>query len=277
MAMSEHEEMKTARPSGSMLSQMTPGQVFGLGLVGGVLVLCTIGFFIMLAVVMGGGSGKSFSFGSNPDPIDTTNINPTGPSVKAVAESAGLDYEKFKTCSQNQKFASKIEADEAEAQAVGGQGTPYSIIIGPKGETVPINGAQPFQVVEAVIKKMLGQPTTVAAAEIPAAETGLKLRPADPKTESVRGNQNAKITIVEYSDFECPFCKRFHQTMQQVISTYGNDVKWVYRHFPLDGLHQQARPEANMAECAHEQGKFWEFTDGVFKVTPSNDGMDITL
>lgn len=273
--MSEHEEVKTHR-SGSMLSQMSPGQVFALGLVGGVLVLCTIGFFIMLAVVMGG-NGKSFSFGTKTSPIDTSDIQPTGPSVKAVAESAGLDYEKFKACAQQEKYASKIQTDEAEAQAAGGQGTPYSIIIGPKGETVPINGAQPFQVVDAVIKKMLGQATTLSAAEIPAAETGIKIRPADPKTEAVRGNQNAKITIVEFSDFECPFCKRFHQTMQQVISTYGNDVKWVYRHFPLDGLHQQARPEANMAECAYEQGKFWEFTDGVFKVTPSNDGMDITL
>lgn len=275
--MSEHEEVKTTRPSGSMLSQMTPGQVFGLGLVGGVLVLCTIGFFIMLAVVMGG-NGSSFSFGkSSGGNVDTSNIQPSGPSIKAVAASAELDYEKFKSCVESQKYAGKVQTDEAEAQAVGGQGTPYSIIIGPKGETVPINGAQPFQVIEAVIKKMLGQPTTLAAAEIPAAETGLKLRPADPKTESVRGNQNAKITIVEYSDFECPFCKRFHQTMEQVMAKYGNDIKWVYRHFPLDGLHQQARPEALMAECAHEQGKFWEFTDGVFKVTPSNDGMDITL
>lgn len=257
---------------------MSPGQVFAFGLVGGVLVLCTIGFFIMLAVVMGGGSGKTFSFGkSGSGNVDTSGIQPSGPSVKAVAESAGLDYEKFKACSQQEKYASKIQTDEAEAQAAGGQGTPYSIIIGPKGETVPINGAQPYQVVEAVIKKMLGQATTLAAAEIPAAETGIKIRPADPKTEAVRGNQNAKITIVEFSDFECPFCKRFHQTMQQVVSTYGNDIKWVYRHFPLDGLHQQARPEANMSECAHEQGKFWEFTDGVFKVTPSNDGMDITL
>lgn len=273
--MSEHEDVKTTRPSGSMLSQMTPGQVFGLGLVGGVLVLCTIGFFVMLVVVMGG--GKSFSFASKTNNIDTSAIAPKGPSVKAVAESAGLDYEKFKTCTQNETYASKVQADEAEGQAAGGQGTPYSIIIGPKGETVPINGAQPFQVVEAVIKKMLGQPVTLAASEIPAAKTGIKIRPADTKTENVRGNQNAKITVVEYSDFECPFCQRFHQTMEQVMAKYGGDIKWVYRHFPLDGLHQQARFEANAAECAHEQGKFWEFTDGVFKVTPSNDGMDITL
>lgn len=272
--MSENEETKTKR-SGSLLSQMTPGQVFALGLGGGVLVLCTIGFFVMLALTIGG--GKSFSFGSKVNQIDTSDIQPTGPSVKAVAQSAGLDYEKFKACAQQEKYASKIQADETEGQAAGGEGTPYSIIIGPKGETVPINGAQPKQVVEAVIQKMLGQKTTVSASDIPKAVSGIKIRPADPKTEAVRGNLNAKITVVEYSDFECPFCKRFHQTMQQVISTYGNDIKWVYRHFPLDGLHQQARPEANMAECAYEQGKFWEFTDGVFKVTPSNDGMDITL
>lgn len=93
--------------------------------------------------------------------------------------------------------------------------------------------------------------------------------------DHVRGPENAKVTVIEYSDLECPFCKRFHPTMQQLVEEYPNDVRWVYRHFPLDQLHAQAREEALATECAGEQGKFWEFTDLIYETTPSNDGLDL--
>ena len=79
--------------------------------------------------------------------------------------------------------------------------------------------------------------------------------------DHVRGNPNAPITIVEFSDFECPFCVRFHETMKQIIENYPNDVRWVYKHFPLDSIHKQARPAAEASECAGEQGKYWEYAD----------------
>jgi len=94
-------------------------------------------------------------------------------------------------------------------------------------------------------------------------------------SDHVRGAANAKVTIVEYSDLECPFCKRFHETMQQVMAAYPDDVRWVYRHFPLTQLHSKADEEANAAECAGEQGKFWEFIDVVFATTPANNGLDL--
>lgn len=82
--------------------------------------------------------------------------------------------------------------------------------------------------------------------------------------EYVRGNKDAAITLIEYSDFECPFCGQFHTTVQQVIQDYPNDVKIVYRHFPLS-FHPEAEPAALAAECAGEQGKFWEFHDELFE------------
>lgn len=85
--------------------------------------------------------------------------------------------------------------------------------------------------------------------------------------DHIRGSQNAKVTIVEYSDIECPFCKRFHPTMQQLMSEYPNDVRWVYRHFPLEQLHPNARVAAYASECAAEQGKFWEALDYMFENT----------
>lgn len=99
--------------------------------------------------------------------------------------------------------------------------------------------------------------------------------------DHIRGNPNAPVKIVEYSDTECPFCKRFHTTMQQVMSEYGNNgkVAWVYRHFPLDQLHPKARKEAEATECAAELGgndKFWSYLDRLMEITPANNGLDPT-
>jgi protein-disulfide isomerase len=84
-------------------------------------------------------------------------------------------------------------------------------------------------------------------------------------SDHIRGNKDAKITLVEFSDFQCPFCARFHNTMKQVMEKYPNDVRWVYKHFPLDSLHPYARKAAEAAECAGEQGKFWEYADKLFE------------
>ena len=87
-----------------------------------------------------------------------------------------------------------------------------------------------------------------------------------------KGSKSAKITLIEYSDFECPFCQRFHPTAQQAVDEYGGDVNWIYRHFPLS-FHANAQKEAEAAECAGEQGgddKFWEYTDLIFARTASN-------
>lgn len=108
----------------------------------------------------------------------------------------------------------------------------------------------------------------------PAAQGQIKLA----KDDWYKGNKDAKITIVEFSDTECPFCKRFHVTMNQIIDEYGDKVKWVYRHFPLTSLHPNAAKEAEATECAGDLGGnegFWAFTDRLFEVTPSNNRFDI--
>lgn len=102
--------------------------------------------------------------------------------------------------------------------------------------------------------------TTGAAA---AAGTTPKVLAEITDADHVRGNlEKAKVVLVEYSDYECPFCGRHHPTMQTLFEEYGDDVAWVYRHFPLS-FHPQATPAALAAECAAEQDKFWEYTDAL--------------
>ncbi len=84
--------------------------------------------------------------------------------------------------------------------------------------------------------------------------------------DHLRGSKEAAITLIEYSDLECPYCKRFHPTMQKILNDYQGKVNWVYRHFPLS-FHQNAAPAALAAECVGEQAGnagFWQFVDGIF-------------
>jgi protein-disulfide isomerase len=84
----------------------------------------------------------------------------------------------------------------------------------------------------------------------------------------MRGTPNAPVTVVEFSDFECPFCKQAHPTLKQLLERYPGKVRLAYRDFPLDSIHPQARRAAEAARCAHDQGKFWEYHDVLFTQSP---------
>lgn len=87
----------------------------------------------------------------------------------------------------------------------------------------------------------------------------------------VRGDGD--ITVVEFTDLECPYCKQFHATMQQVLTKYDGKVRWAYKHFPLN-IHPKAQKEGEAAVCAGKQGKFWEYVDEIFSITPSNNKLE---
>ncbi|MBP9864626.1 thioredoxin domain-containing protein [Patescibacteria group bacterium] len=109
------------------------------------------------------------------------------------------------------------------------------------------------------------QPSAPAAAAGP-------MKPVDEKVDHIKGPKNAKVTLVEYSDFECPFCKRHFEVMNQVMKQYPNDVRLVFRNYPLS-FHQNAMKEAQAAECAAEVGgndAYWKYHDKIFTETASN-------
>jgi len=85
--------------------------------------------------------------------------------------------------------------------------------------------------------------------------------------DHTRGGENAKVSIVEYSDLDCPFCVRLHDTLKTVIDEYDGEVAWTYRHFPLTSLHPNAENIAQASECVAAAGgseAFWDFVDGYF-------------
>lgn len=87
------------------------------------------------------------------------------------------------------------------------------------------------------------------------------------ESDHIRGNLSATISVVEFSDFECPFCARLHPTLARIIEE-NSDVKWVYRHFPLSSIHSRALSAARASECIARLGgndDFWEFTDAAFQ------------
>lgn len=101
-----------------------------------------------------------------------------------------------------------------------------------------------------------------------------KLVAATDEQDHVKGDKDALITIYEYSDFECPFCKRFYQTPDELVKNNKGKVNTVFRHFPLSFHDPLATKEAMASECAAEQGKFWEYHDLIFETTKSNMGLE---
>ncbi len=99
--------------------------------------------------------------------------------------------------------------------------------------------------------------------------------------DHIVGDLDAKVTVVEYSDTECPFCKSFHGVLEEITQAYSpEDVAWVYRHFPLTSIHPKAPREAHATECAAELGGndgFWNYINRLYEVTPSNNGLDLSL
>lgn len=113
----------------------------------------------------------------------------------------------------------------------------------------------------------------------PVATSTASLDNLKPITSSdhIRGDINAPVKIVEFSDTECPYCKEFQSTLDQVMALYPGKVAWVYRYYPIDQLHPKARHEAVATECATKLGgndAFWKYLDEIFKITPSNNGLD---
>jgi protein-disulfide isomerase len=83
-------------------------------------------------------------------------------------------------------------------------------------------------------------------------------------TGHAKGPESAPVTLIEFSDYECPFCRRAEPVVEQLLKEYAGKVRFEYRHFPLESIHPQARGAAEAAVCADEQGRFWQYHQEIF-------------
>ncbi len=110
--------------------------------------------------------------------------------------------------------------------------------------------------------------TTASAPEADAGKPSVENMRAVDDTDRIWGSRDADIIVVEYSDLQCPFCDRFHPTMERIVEEYQGKVAWVYRHLPLESIHSEAVPAAVASECAGDVGgndTFWKYINGLFK------------
>lgn len=125
-----------------------------------------------------------------------------------------------------------------------------------------------FLIAAAVVYTNLDRttPNYKTAATSPYKEAGAPVDLADD--DPFLGNPEAPVTIVEFGDYQCPFCRRFFETTEkEIIETYvkTGKVKFVYRDFPLSNIHPFAQKAAEASECAEDQGKFWEYHDVLYQ------------
>lgn len=194
---------------------------------------------------------KVFSASSNPDEAG----------LQTIASQIGLNIQKYTDCLKSGRAVRVIQADLAEASAKGIQGTPHFFV----NET-SVSGARPFEKFQEIIESYLKTgkpPANMAANNSAPAAPPAKVEFKDLKGRPSIGPENAPVTLVEFSDYHCPFCQRLDGTVKRIIAEYKDKVRVVWRHFPLD-MHPGAERTHQAAECANEQGKFWPYHDKIF-------------
>jgi protein-disulfide isomerase len=205
------------------------------------------------------------------------------PDLEKYAQELGLDAAKVKAALDGDTHQKAVKADQAVAQRLGARGTPAFFINGRF-----LSGAQPLPRFKEIIDDEIKRAEAAIKAGTPKAQVYAALtkngltaakppeakqprRQPDPNAvykvplgkSAQKGPKDALVTIVEFSDFQCPFCSRVNPTMKQIQDEYGKDVRIVFKHNPLP-FHKQALPAAQLALEARDQGKFWEMHDVLF-------------
>jgi protein-disulfide isomerase len=200
------------------------------------------------------------------------------------AADLGLDQSDFEACLESGRHAGAVEASVREAFGLGVSGTPTFFIDG-----YPFSGAHPIQNFDQIITLAENDRLRDAIAEAIAAAQAQQeqqaqprptMAPADVPVEGApfKGDADAPVTIVEYSDYQCPFCSRhFQETLPQLLENYVETgrVRYVFKDFPLTSIHPQAPKAAEAARCAREIGDevdYWEMHDLLFEGQPQWSG-----
>lgn len=193
-------------------------------------------------------------------------VNNPNPFFNQYAKDLGLDINQFNECLVSDKFAAQIEADLALGQSLGVNSTPHFFL-----NDQPLVGAQPLAVFNEAITAVLNGEQLVSNVPTPqpTVDPSLRITPVSISADGIAatmGDPNAPVTIVEYTDYQCPYCLRYStETLPQLLSKIeAGEVYYILKDFPLESIHPQARIAAVAARCAGEQGAYWEMHDAVF-------------
>jgi len=186
----------------------------------------------------------------------------------ALALDLKLDQKKFKSCLEKGEKKGMVEADVAEGNSVGVSGTPAFFINGRF-----LGGAFPLESFKNIIdKEIAGKGAEDYKQYSQDLQNAYEQGAFNPKPKEIkvgnsafRGTGGAPVVIIEFSDFQCPYCQRVNPTLEQIFKEYEGKVLFAFKHYPLTGLHPHAQKAAESAECARDQGKFWEMHDKLFE------------
>lgn len=204
--------------------------------------------------------------------------------LKKYAKEIGLDTGKFNKCLDSGGKKETVTAETNYGTSVGVQGTPAFFINGRF-----VGGAYPFSSLKEIIDKELAgtgsndcstytdQSLSQTCDSTPNGddpEKGFKPIPRaiDTRGAQAKGPADAKVQVVEFSDFECPFCIRAYPTVQQILKEYDGKVRLYYMQYPLNQIHPNAEKAAEASLCAADQGKFWEYHDKMFEAGVAAQG-----
>jgi protein-disulfide isomerase len=198
-------------------------------------------------------------------------------SLRKYAQDLGLDMARFDKDFIDPSVKQAIDKDVAESQRIGVTGTPTFFVNGYQVPSLDIDtlskmveaarsGGDVGASVAEIRQKQAQQEAEYRkqVADQQAAEAS-RVHDIDISGSPVRGDAKASVTIVEFSDFQCPYCASSEALIKQVLDAYPGKVKLVYKHLPLVSIHPNARPAALAAAEAMEQGKFWEMHDKLFQ------------
>ncbi len=205
-------------------------------------------------------------------PSDDDNQSKVVKNLKLLVSRLGLDQGKFDTCLDSGENAALIQADYNDGTRVGVTGTPNFFINGHL-----LAGNYPYQDFKSVIDfELEGGNWSAPSPKVEHLVDGNPNNGEIGKTKvdvptgnlPILGNENAKVTVVEFSDYECPICEAFYtQSEKQFKAEYldSGKVKFYYRDFPLSQIHPGAQKAAEAARCAGSQGKYWEYHNLIFE------------